>query len=261
MPRSCCSYGVNRQGVSRTMIFGGWRMPWLPPRANGLMCQSFFLRSVRRYFSAIRCYHGCRTQDPEAYFAEGIRPLNAWEIVDHARRIFLSGNFPEISSRIFENAVYAALKSGEAPEVFFTPSRSCQLRRCGHYLLYGSERITAIAVKIAGGTRYDYRQALKLFGKPTLWVCDARATSLSDRSLGSFTNAMLAAWHERLVIPNHRFECSGGFAISGTLSPDAIVRMELLDDQDILDPFRNDAPSFTTAPWQRQNSPRDESCG
>jgi hypothetical protein len=214
-----------------------------------LGAEDLFLQQFRRRFTHIRAYHGCRTENVGSYFEEGIRPLSTAEVIERTKAFFLSGRFPEITPAIFERAEEGAHRYKEEPKVWFGTHKKKMLRDYGHYALYGSEKAIAIAFGIHTATGYDYRQALKLLGKPTLIVCDIPIDRVPHSFLKCYTNEMLVAWLEKSVRGEHGYDGDGAFPILETVDREYIVRVEY--PEIIADPFRNDSRSFPPAPWQR----------
>src|SRR5476649_1913089 len=97
-------------------------------------------RIRQRYFS-MRAFHGARVVDLESYREKGIIPLNSDAFEDHAKRIFLTAEFPEITSEMLENAIRAVGKEYRQGLLYFEADEHFLTRFCGHYMAYGSEYV------------------------------------------------------------------------------------------------------------------------
>lgn len=98
------------------------------------------------------------------------------------------------------------------------------LRDCSHYVLYGSEYLTAIAAHL--GRFRDYRQALKAHGAPTVFVCDVPLSLMREGTLREFAGIALEVVFQELLDGNSDFPelwRGGAFSIRQPLSPDSIV--------------------------------------
>ena len=84
---------------------------------------------------------------------------------------------------------------------------------CGHYLLYGSEYLTALAANL-GGTR-DYRRVLKERFAPTLFVCDVPLECLHPGTVTEFAGiALESIFKELLDGPSYAPDKRRGLAFS-----------------------------------------------
>jgi hypothetical protein len=94
-------------------------------------------------------FHGCRPVDTKTYHANGIRLASHSQLVEEARKIFLSVNFPEITEEIFAKAV-SKISGGGNDKLYVSMDDRLPLESgaYSHYLLYGSEYIQAIAVNL-----------------------------------------------------------------------------------------------------------------
>lgn len=119
-------------------------------------------------YKGLRGFHGCRPRDVESYYRYGIQPANHRELDTQARQIFLTDEFPEVSAETIDNAI-VRIGSSDEHRVHAILDDRVLLNRAGHYLIYGSERVCAIAARLGPGELPDYRQALKRYGRPTVF--------------------------------------------------------------------------------------------
>lgn len=179
-------------------------------------------RLLKRY-KAIRALHGTATNDLGSFYEHGLRPLGVEEVQERARQLFLSGAFPELTEDHLRTAVEQVREATRQGHVYFECSERWLLELCGHYLLYGSEYLLALAANL-GGTR-DYRRYLKGRAPATLFVCDVPLVLLQYQTVKEFAGSALAAVFEGLQEgDDYEPEPIGaGFSIQTTLSPTCIV--------------------------------------
>lgn len=178
---------------------------------------------IARHFRAFRTCHATRTADVEAFYRDGLRPLDPQTAHTRAAKIFLGGQFPELSQDDLDQAIRAVGTDTREGRVYFDANERALIDHAGHYLLYGGEYLVAIAAHLP---RYrDYRQCLKAFGAPTLFVCDVPFASMHSYTLLEFAGVALEYMFERLADDDfepERFR-GAGFSIRRPLPPEYIV--------------------------------------
>jgi hypothetical protein len=175
-------------------------------------------------YDALRAVHGTRTEDVASFYRNGLKPLVPREFEMQARDIFLCGDYPELSPADLERAIATVGVETREGRVYFDTNEGELIGYCGHYMLYGSEYLTAIAAHI--GRLRDYRQVLKGRGKATLFVCDVPFSFISGHTILEFAGMALEyVFQELLDGPTFRPDPhrGGGFAISRCLPPAYIV--------------------------------------
>lgn len=195
-------------------------------RARGLEVDSKELLADRlqRHFRAIRAVHGTRTSDLASYYTKGLLPLDPESIHARARAIFLSGEFPELSEDAVRRAIADVGTDLRDRRVFFDGNERMLVEECGHYLLYGSEYLIAIAAHLGNGR--DYRQVLKRFGQPTVFVCDVPLKMIHPSWIAGMAGSALAAVFQELLDGEDYVvdqESGAGFCIHQPLGPEWIV--------------------------------------
>jgi hypothetical protein len=153
-------------------------------------------RLTSRY-RALRAVHGTRAEDVEPFYREGLRPLEPHYFHDRAREVFLSGEYPELSEASLQAAITSVGSSMREGRVYFEANEELLIEFAGHYMLYGSEYLTAIAAHL--GQARDYRQVLKLSGLPTLFVCDVPLTLIGSSVLQDFAGSALESVFQELL--------------------------------------------------------------
>lgn len=132
-------------------------------------------------YTHIRAYHSARPHSPKSYLEEGIR-LADYRALEHEFRTNMKGIFGiEIST---EHLEYAKEKIGEFhnKSLFLVLDDRDLLEHAGHYAIYGSEYVHALANHIhhqfgVGGAHY-----LKKIGTPTVFevLLDIELVTESD---------------------------------------------------------------------------------
>lgn len=151
---------------------------------------------ISEHYDAMRAYHGARPTNIESYYSEGLRLLDAEAFEKKAHELFLTPKYPELTAEHINKAIAAVGRDTRDGRLYFTAHKDELIGHCGHYMLYGSEYLTAIANHIDGHT--DYRQHLKTFGTPTVFVCDIPLNLLRSNTIDSFAGIALAAMFEHL---------------------------------------------------------------
>jgi hypothetical protein len=180
-------------------------------------------RLLDRY-RAIRACHGTSAPTVDSFYKQGLRPLDIQEFHDQARKIFLSGEYSELSEDNLERAMEYVSPVTREGRVYFEANERFLIERCGHYMLYGSEYLTALAANL-GGTR-DYRRVLKSRFDPTLFVCDVPLENLHPGTVAEFAGTALESiFQELLDGPTYApYKWRGaGFSIRVPLEPSCIV--------------------------------------
>ena len=96
-------------------------------------------------FDGVKVFHGCRPDSVESYYSHGLLPLDAEMGKRIAMSIFLSARFPELSEQDIENAADRANGNWRHGHLYVCLDDRFLIKSCGHYLIYGSEYICAIA--------------------------------------------------------------------------------------------------------------------
>ncbi|WP_369339721.1 glyoxalase superfamily protein [Comamonas guangdongensis] len=180
-------------------------------------------RLLDRY-RAIRACHGTSAPTVDSFYEHGLRPLVIDEFHEQARQIFLSGDYPELSEDNLKSAMEYVSPVTREGRVYFEANERFLKEMCGHYMLYGSEYLTALAANL-GGTR-DYRRVLKGRFAPTLFVCDVPLKDLHPGTVAEFAGiALESIFQELLDGPTYApYKWRGsGFSIRVPLESSCIV--------------------------------------
>jgi len=109
--------------------------------------------------------------------------------------------------------------------VYFDAHERELVESCGHYMLYGSEYVTAVAAHIQGPR--DYRQALKTRGTPTVFVCDVPIAAMHSDAVEEFAGIAVKVLFKRLLDPTFEHpqpHDGGGICIRRALPANRIIR-------------------------------------
>lgn len=181
-------------------------------------------------YEGVLAYHGCRPTDVGSYYTAGLLRSNSAALDSRAHEIFSSGEFPELTREQVESAI-ASLGPRDNGCIFAGLDRKHVLAQCGHYLIYGSERLCAIAAALNDNGIRDYRQILKRYGKPTLLHVALRWEQMAEsdlQALARTTSENLAKirQQEKLPISFTAFEFYDplpGLAILSHEHPESII--------------------------------------
>ena len=178
-------------------------------RVKGEECDTKELLADRiwGHFRAFRAAHGTRLNTADSIYTNGLKPLEPDDFHEKAREIFLNDTFPELEEAHLQTAIVDVGTETREGHVYFEASEQFLINHCGHYMIYGSEYLLAIAAHLKG--RRDYRKILKSSGMPTIFVCDIPLELLSDYTILEFAGNALAKVFQELL-GGEGFEPEGG---------------------------------------------------
>jgi hypothetical protein len=210
------------------MLFAWNRKESWAPLATAVAGQRARHRVLARMFpqayEGVLVYHACRPDNVSSYYTDGLRRSSSAALDVKAREIFLSGEFPEITSARLDTVI-ADLGGRDEGRIFACLDRDHVLVHASHYLIYGSERMCAIAAALSGQQGRDYRQILKRHGRPTLLHVALDWQRVSDSDLKAFAklvSANLARIKAQQVLPEAWFS----FEFFDSVPPSAILAHE-----------------------------------
>jgi hypothetical protein len=180
-------------------------------------------RLMTRY-AALRAYHGTSATSLETFYTQGLRPLVIEEYHQRAREVFLTGRYLELSEHDLQRAIREVGAETREGRIYFDANEHLLTQRCGHYFLYGSEYLVAIAAHL--GERRDYRRALKGLGRPTLLVCDVPMIQLRRGTVLALAGLALEGVFQELLDGDAYAPSKWrgvGFSISAPLGPTCLV--------------------------------------
>jgi hypothetical protein len=143
-------------------------------------------------FQGVGAFHGCRPVDINEYYKFGLRRSNSSRIDERARNLFLNGQFPEIKSEHIDQVV-DSIGNYDDGRIYACLDRRNLLEVDGHYLIYGSERLSAIAAHLNKYSRTDLQQVLKRVGRPTLLTIALAWQVVSDPDFDELVEKIIQA--------------------------------------------------------------------
>ena len=182
--------------------------------------QTILADRMRGHYEFIRAFHACRSDSIEPYKQHGLTPCVPAALDKCAMEIFqnkegvaaaiqdLALNDLEYSYRDFNNG-----------KVWFCLEKEELTENCGHYLLYGSEYLLAIANRIGES------EALRKRGRATLIECNVPIDDLAEDDTKELAADMLVKILETYCTRRCPDELTGfGFYIECKLEPNNIVQ-------------------------------------
>lgn len=168
-----------------------WR-PILEGTRGSRVTKKRLQSALQAAYTEVLVFHGARPTNIESYYEHGLHVADHLALNAIAKQIFISQEFPEIKEETFQNAV-GGLSGIETGKLYACLDDRELLEHCGHYLIYGSEHICAIAAQLSRNGR-DYRQVLKRFGKPTIFKIALPLKTVSPSDFAEFVDLV----HESL---------------------------------------------------------------
>lgn len=221
-------------------LINRWLADLLPPGERpevGSEVEAKLVRKLTRRFSYLRAYHACSPKSVASYYERGLVPLDAQAVAALAKELFLSGDFPELDEAQLNEAITRVGTATRVGRVYFDLDEELLIEHCGHYLLYGSEYVLAIAAQLERSQKRKYRQLLKGMGKPTIFVCDVPWKLISAQTKRELVQRVTREAIDLVGRPSYRVSTQDfGFSIRKTLPPQQIVRH--YHPQNISDPYQ-----------------------
>jgi hypothetical protein len=151
---------------------------------HGLLAQK-----IPHVFSEVRVFHACRPVTLSSYYERGLMPLDLGEMSRIARALFLEVD-PSLKEEHLQDVVDKLQPDGRDGRLYAALDDRFLIRRCGHYLIYGSEFLYCVANQLSGVTGVDYTSWLKQRGRPTMIVASIPISELSGSKLRELAGAM-----------------------------------------------------------------------
>lgn len=145
---------------------------------------------LREIFGSIRTYHACRPLDVVEYLANGLTPRRPEDLQELAVECFgeLGVSRSEVAT------VHEDRNLGdEQGKLFLSLDDRDFTEYCGHYLIYGSEYLQAIAAGLHARYGPRPRQLLRHRGIPTVFEVDLPISMVSEGVLAEFARNLLSA--------------------------------------------------------------------
>ncbi len=182
---------------------------------------------LRSVFGRIWMFHCCRPVDVGSYYQRGIQVLDV-EIANRQFRDIFLGNprWSWVTERDLDAAIETMTGTYRRDgHVYFGLDDRYLVEYCGHYLIYGSEYLQALAARISSGDDFSGKAELTRFGTPTVFAVSLPISHLSDRELFELGEAALHLWAYRRLHPRKakRRLIDFGIGIAKALPPDCLV--------------------------------------
>lgn len=166
-------------------------------------------------YMAMRAFHGTRANDLSSFYENGLVPMDPAIVEEQASSLFASGGFAEESSKLSSAiADVDARNPGGARAgwlYFCADDRELTRKGCGHYLVYGSEYLYCLGIRMISTSAT--KRILKSIGRPTMFVVDIPMPLIDRDTLEQLAGGMLVAvFNDLLGIDEEAFEL--GFSIS-----------------------------------------------
>lgn len=151
-------------------------------------------------FSKVRLFHGCRPREVSSYYTKGFLPPDQNLFNELIDNVFSPKNHPEITQAMMSQARNALNDEMREGKIYFVVDDVLLVQQFGHYLVYGSEYVTALARLLQEYTQKDYRSYLKRIGTPTVFACDFPIQHLDRETLHGY---IINIFHETLRQSNN----------------------------------------------------------
>ncbi|KAB2694686.1 MULTISPECIES: hypothetical protein [Brucella] len=168
---------------------------WDDPEWSDILC-----RSLRGDFddhaeeladslelAVMRTFHGCRTADAGVYFREGLRLHDRREMTDRLRSIVAENAELHWMGDRVEETIREVNNTLDEGRLFVVADDMALLKHAAHYLIYGSEWITAVL-------GHSGHRVLRTIGTPTLLEIDLPLSMSSFRTRTELAVKMLDEW-------------------------------------------------------------------
>ena len=150
-------------------------------------------------FTHIRAYHACRIEDKRSYIEQGVLPIEKNFAQNKAIAIFSTFGYtiPQIE-KIFDKVWDEYFSPNTPPHVYSILDPNDFRNGCGHYLIFGSEVLSAVAYRLG---KDECRNKLRDIGEPTILGCDVQIDQILKDSLTYIEDAILKGNVENIELP------------------------------------------------------------
>lgn len=135
--------------------------------------------------NTVRVYHGCRPVDLSSYINHGLQIHDPKVMTNSLNE--LVQKYPQLLSLNLEDQIQNTPRDYDQHKSFLTFDKRYMIEYAGHYLIYGSEWISAVLGE-------KYRDILLEQGTPTLLLIDLPGSMIPSVSLRSLAHEMLREW-------------------------------------------------------------------
>ena len=121
-------------------------------------------------YTHIRAYHACRAEDEQIFRVQGLKPYSKKDALEIAIRKL---EHEYVSKKAIEIEFNTLWESNTPTKVWLMLETAEFLSTSTHYLIYGSEFLNALAMRLG------CRDRLKEFGKPIIVACNIPISDIS----------------------------------------------------------------------------------
>lgn len=141
-------------------------------------------------YLGVEVVHACRTANVSSYYEKGLLPSDSAALDEIAANLLRCPTATEAETHAL---IAASNKIGwrDHGKLYVSVDSRSLIERHGHYLIYGSERILAIAAHLTGDPS-PYRRKLKSFGQPTLFRALLRWQFLPEHRIEDFCRVVVS---------------------------------------------------------------------
>lgn len=176
-----------RDLVPRTASPQGFRVRDL----RGREVEAALCERLPGLFHSVRAYHAASPVDVASYYARGLRTLDCVEWDGWIRGFYLDGSFPELTADDVDGAIAEVHSDQRRGGLFLALDDRPFLHEDGHYLIYGSEYVMAVAAGLTRRRGRDYQRCLRGVGTPTVFACDVPLSLLPAPEIRHLCSTLL----------------------------------------------------------------------
>jgi len=144
------------------------------------------MESIDSDYTHVRGYHCCRPLDVNSYYTDGLLLPSKEELLHRTLYLLHNANYSEDILVERFNEVWEAYHSEATviTTIYFGICKEFLVEQCGHYLIYGSELICAVA------RRLHIESVLKKQGKPTIFSIDIPMSQIDEQTVSALKARM-----------------------------------------------------------------------
>jgi len=152
-------------------------------------------------YSAIRLFHGCRTEDVGSYLRSGFLPLEISEQIERIKQFLLSNKLPKTSNKNLQIAIEQSEGECRDGNLYLVIDDVGLITHASQYLKYGSEYLSVVLANLSRITGNNYLENLKEIGIPTVFVCNVPLSIVSKSAIESLVVELVSYLLEELTRP------------------------------------------------------------
>ena len=160
-------------------------------RARSVLVKKLCREGLEAAYTHVRAFHGCRPTDIPSYLRHGIRPLSRETVVADARRLLLGKGRPPVTRAILAKALRQVITDRAYQGVYLAVDERHLMKYAGHYMVYGSEALAAVAAILTTELHWNVQALLLEHGTPTVFVADVPCGCISSADLVELRDAVV----------------------------------------------------------------------